>query len=76
MKVNYSCLPNIKSPINLQNKKIYHPFVKEGRRACDCINKADCPLKVKCFKNILYEGDISLTNQQKKVNCGMVQNKG
>ena len=58
-------MPNIKSAINPHNRKILHSPVNNQSRTCNCINKTDCPLHVKCLiENAPYQADISLENFQ------------
>ena len=60
-------MSNIKSTINSNNEKIFHPPVNNQRRTCNCINKADCPLQEKRLsENIQYQVDISSKHFQKK----------
>ena len=59
-KVKISDLPNIKSIINIQNKKILCPSPTIGRRTCNSINKPESPKNQKCLSNnILYQASIS-----------------
>ena len=44
-KVSYSCIPNIKSPINSHNRKVHLPLINSQSRTCNCIKKTDCLYK-------------------------------
>lgn len=64
VKVSYSCMPNMKSIINMHNKKIINPPSTINQRTCNCINKVQCPLQEKCLhKNILYKANITTNNE-------------
>ena len=64
VKVSYSCMPNIKSIINMHNKKIVNPPQQTNERTCNCIKKPQCPLQEKCLtNNVLYRANISPENQ-------------
>ena len=52
VKTSYSCLPNIKSIINAENRKVLYPSPTIGRRACNCMNTSQCPLKPSCVSAI------------------------
>ena len=57
-------MPNIKSKINTDNKKILNKPVNQDARKCNCINKNPCPLNGNSFlKNILY---IAIIKSDKK----------
>ena len=76
IKVSYSCMPNIKSAINLHNRKTLHSPVNNQSRTCNCINKANCPLQEKCLsENTLYQADISSENFQTKIYYGISETK-
>ena len=58
VKVNYNCLPNIKSITNAPNK-ILDLSSTISRRICNCINIPQCPLQQICLSNnILVQADI------------------
>ena len=76
MKISSSYLPNIKSTINAQNRKILYPSPTTGRRTCNCISILQCPLQQKCFSNnILYQANITPIgkNSETKVYYGIYQ---
>ena len=57
-------MPNMKSIINMHNKKIINPPSTINQRTCNCINKVQCPLQEKCLhKNILYKANITTNNE-------------
>ena len=73
VKVSYSCMPNMKSIINMHNKKIINPPIKNQERACNCINKLDCPLQQKCLiTNTIYKACITSSeeNYENKIYYG------
>ena len=60
VKISYTCLPNIKSIINRNNRKILYPSPTTGRRTCNFINKSQFPLQQRCLSNnILYQPKIT-----------------
>ena len=64
MKISYSCMPNIKSRINIHNKTVTNPQSSTQARTCNCINKSKCPLNNKClYNNVLYKVNITLTTE-------------
>ena len=76
VKINYSCLPNIKSIINAHNRKILYPSPVIGRRTCNCINIPQRPLQQKCLSNnILYQANITTIgeNSETKVYYGIYE---
>ena len=59
-KVNYSCIPNVKSKIDAHNKRILTPTNADIDRTCNCTRNTICPLDNNCLtKNIVYEATIS-----------------
>ena len=76
IKVSYSCMPNIKSAINLHNRKILHSPVNNQRRTCNFIDKTDCPLQEKYLsENTLYQANISSESFQTKIYYGISETK-
>ena len=74
VKVNYSCMQNIKSIINNQNMNILHQNNKI-KDECNCRNKY-CPLGGKCLSpDIVYQGKITSTqpNYNDKVYFGVAE---
>ena len=43
MKISYSCMPNMKSRINI-HKTVANPQPSAQARTCNCINKSKCAL--------------------------------
>ena len=69
-------MSNIKSVINLHNRKILNSPVNNQSRTCNCINKTDWPLQEKCLsENALYQADISSENFQTKIYYGISETK-
>ena len=64
MKISYSCMPNMKSRINIHNKTVTKAQPSAQARTCNCINKSKCPLNNKCLSNtVLYKASITLTTE-------------
>ena len=58
MKINYSCIQNMKSGINIHNKKKTKAKPSAQARTCYWINKSKSPLNNKCLSNnILYKAE-------------------
>ena len=73
VKINYSCLSKIKSIINVHNRNTLYQSPIIGRRTCNCINIAQCPLQQKCLSNnILRQANITSIdeNSETKVYYG------
>ena len=51
MKISYSCMPNMKSRINIHNKTVTNPQPSAQARTCNCINKSKCLLNNKFLSN-------------------------
>ena len=51
MKISYSFMPNMKSRINMLNKKVTKAKPSAQPRICNCIRKPKCPLNNKCLRN-------------------------
>ena len=76
VKISYSCLPNIKSIINANNRKILYPSRTIGRKTCNCINTSQCLLQQRCLSNnILYQKNITPLgkNSETKVCYGICE---
>ena len=74
VKVSYSCMPNMKSIINAQNKNTIGKTSDANPRTCNCIYPNDCPLNGNCLaKESLYEGKITsdLPNNKDKFYKGI-----
>ena len=67
IKVNYSCMPNVKSIISTHNKKILkQPKTEENPKTCNCSNKNTCPMNNNCLeKSLVYEATLTATDQNK-----------
>ena len=67
MKISYSCMPNMKSRINIHNKKVTKAKPSAQARTCNCINKSKCPLNNKFLSNsVLYKANITSTTENYK----------
>ena len=64
MKISYSCMPNMKSRINIHNKKVTKAKASAQPRTCNSINKSKYPLSNKCLRNnVLYKANITLESE-------------
>ena len=64
MKISYSCMPNMKSRINIHNKKVTKAKPSAQARTCNCINKSKSPLNNKYLSNnVLYKANITSTSE-------------
>ena len=78
VKVSYSCMPNMKSIINMHNKKIINPPTNVEERKCNCVNKDSCPLQEKCLtRSLVYKAKIKSTeeNSVQKTYYGLSETK-
>ena len=78
MKISYSCMPNMKSRINIHNKKVTKAKPSAQARTCNCINKSKCPLNNKCLSNnVLYKANITSAseNYRNKIYHGISETK-
>ena len=76
VKVSYSCMPNIKSVINVHNKRVLSSTHVEDERACNCKKNTNCPLNKNCLtKSMVYEATISsnIPNYQPKKYIGLCE---
>ena len=52
-------MPNMKSRINIHNKKVTKAKPSVQARTYNCINKSKCPLNNKCLSNnVLYKANV------------------
>ena len=78
MKISYSCMPNMKSKINIHNKAVTNPQPSAQAKTCNCINRPKCPLNNNCIgNNVLYKTNvISMTkNYRNKLYNGVSETK-
>ena len=67
IKLSYSCMPNIGSKINGDNKKILQPKPTGPQKLCNCLVKEDCPLNGLCLtSSILYQATIKCSDSKYK----------
>ena len=70
-------MPNIKSVINVHNKRVLSSTHMDDERACNCKKNTNCPLNKKnCLtKNMVYEATISsnIPNYQPKKYIGLCE---
>ena len=62
VKLSYSCMPNVKTTIEGNNKKILRNSknTTETERKCSCPKNAECPLDGKCLsKDIVYRATVT-----------------
>ena len=73
LKISYSCMPSVKSAINVHNRRILQENTEE-LRTCNCIKKETCPLSNQCLTtNIIYEATITSNshNSRPKIYIGL-----
>ena len=66
-------MPNIKSVINMHNKRSNHRKKKTQAVSCNSVNKTDCPLSNQCqITNITCKAKITsnLRNYHRKIYYG------
>ena len=64
IKISCSCMPNMKSRINIHNKTVRKAQSSAQARTCNCINKFKCPLNNKSLSNnVLYKTNITSTTE-------------
>ena len=71
-------MPNMKSRINIHNKKVTKAKPSAQARICKCTNKSKCPLNNKCLSNtVLYKANIISTteNYRNKIYYGISETK-
>ena len=77
IKVSYSCMPNMKSIINMHNKKIMSANTNTtNNRSCNCTNKDQCPLQQNCLvENVVYEATVNsnIENYKEKKYIGLCE---
>ena len=61
VKINYSCMPNLKQKIDGNNKSLLHKTTTPpGLKACNCRIPADCPVAGNCLKSsVVYQATIT-----------------
>ena len=62
LKLNYSCMPNMKSIISSHNKYILSNATTPTQQpdTCNCRKKPDCPLEGKCLQaNVIYRATVT-----------------
>ena len=88
MKISYSCVPNMKSRINIHNKTVTKAQPSAQARTCNCINKSKCSLNNKCLSkcslnnkclsnNVLHKANVTskTENYGNKIYYGISQTK-
>ena len=60
IKINYSCMPNMKAIITGHNKKLLEKESSQQSKPCNCKNKDICPLSQTLFGN--PKGPVELGN--------------
>ena len=67
IKLNYSCMPKIRSKTNGRNKKKLQPKLAEPQKLCNCLVKEDYPLNGLCLaSSILYQTTIKCSDSKHK----------
>lgn len=61
IKVSYSCMPNMKSIINMHNKKVLSTNENTNEnQTCNCTQRQLCPMQQNCLvKSIVYEATVT-----------------
>ena len=60
IKMSYSCLPNVKTRIAGNNKKILSHDSGEPENMCNCRKKNECPVNNKCLtRGVIYKAEIT-----------------
>ncbi|KAJ8024103.1 hypothetical protein HOLleu_36733 [Holothuria leucospilota] len=64
VKISYSCMPNIKSIVQVHNNRTLSKSKVSGtadsQKLCNCRRKENCPLHGKCLtRSIVYAADVS-----------------
>ena len=63
MKISYSCMPKMKSRINIHNKMTKAKPSAQARIS-NCIKRPKCPLKNQCLSNnVLYKANLTSTSE-------------
>ena len=77
VKVSYSCMPNMKSLINMHNKKIMSTNENADiNPKCNCARKEQCPLQQNCLiNNVVYEATVTsnIQNYEEKKYIGLCE---
>ena len=76
LKLSYSCMPNLKSKIDMHNKRILNndkPIEPNNLKKCNCRVKNDCPLENNCLqKGIVYQAEVCrVDNSSKETYVGL-----
>ena len=53
LKLSYSCMPNIKTKINVHNREILRNTSSKNSEQCNCQHKENCPMNGDCLKGSL-----------------------
>jgi len=73
VKVSYSCTENMEKIIKGHNNNI-NATATDPLKACNCNNKASCPLDGKCRStNVIYKCTVSAPNKNDKVYIGLTE---
>ena len=69
VKLSYSCVPNMGSIIAQHNNRF--SLADTETLSCNCRNKRDCPIEVKCrTKCVIYKASICTPNEKTLSYCG------
>ena len=62
IKISYSCIPNMKSRINIHNKTVTKAQPSTQARTSNYINKSKLPLNNNCLSNnVSFKANVTLT---------------
>ena len=71
VKLSYSCMSNVKQLIDghnkaiLQNAETAQPQQDEGKKACNCRKKEECPLDGECLvSEVVYQATVTTQDAQ------------
>ena len=77
VKLSYSCMPNMDSIVKAHNMKILkkkEEAVAKVEKACNCMDKASCPVGNNCLKtNVVYKATVQHENKISNY-IGMTEN--
>ena len=74
VKLSYSCMPNVKTTIEGNNKKILRnsKSMAKTERKCNCPKNVECPLNSKCLsKDIVYRATVT-SESSKETYVGLI----
>ena len=65
IKISITCMPNVRSIIEADNKKKLRKAIMETERKCSCPKNIECSLNKQCLsKTIIYQATVECENNQ------------